>query len=76
MGFEEIKNKRILYISVKTFNYEKEIKNKLISLGAEVDYFDERPSNSILAKGIIRVKKSLFKKKINLVLMKKHFLNS
>jgi hypothetical protein len=65
MGFEEIKNKRILYISVKTFNYEKEIKNKLISLGSEVDYFDERPSNSILAKGIIRVKKSLFKKKIN-----------
>lgn len=65
MEFNNLKNKKVLYISVRTFNYEREIKNKLISLGAEVDYFDERPSNSILAKGIIRVKRSLFKKGID-----------
>ena len=57
-------NKKILFISVRTFNYELEIANKLIQLGAKVDYFDERPSNSILAKGIIRLKPSIIKKKI------------
>lgn len=66
MILDKLNNKNILYISVKTFNYEKEIKNKLTFLGAKVDYFDERPSNSILVKGIIRVKKSLYKKKIDI----------
>ncbi|WP_299061922.1 hypothetical protein [uncultured Polaribacter sp.] len=65
MDFIDLDGKKILYISVKTFNYEKEIEKKLVSLGAKVDYFDERPSNSILAKGIIRVKRSLYKKKID-----------
>ena len=36
-----------------------------MSLGAIVDYYDERPVNSIFAKGIIRFKRSLFQKKIN-----------
>jgi hypothetical protein len=58
-------NKRILFLSVKTFNYEKAIADKLKSLGAIVDYYDERPANSILVKGIIRFKRSLYKKKIN-----------
>ena len=65
MDFIDLRNKKILYISVKTFNYEVEIASKLVSLGAFVDYFDERPSNSIFVKGIIRFKKSLFQKKIN-----------
>lgn len=65
MTLEALKNKRILYISVKTFNYELEIANKLREFGAKVDYFDERPSNSVLTKGIIRLKRSFFQKKIN-----------
>jgi hypothetical protein len=65
MNLDSFKNKKILYISVKTFNYEFEIANKLSELGAKVDYFDERPSNSILAKSIIRIKRSFYKKKIN-----------
>jgi len=65
MNLENFKNKKILYISVKTFNYELEIANKLRELGAKVDYFDERPSNSILTKGIIRLKRSFFQKKID-----------
>jgi len=60
-----MKEQKILYISVKTFNYELEIANKLRELGAKVDYFDERPSNSILTKGIIRLKRSFFQKKID-----------
>ena len=65
MNLESLKNKKILYISVKTFNYELEIANKLREFGAKVDYFDERPSNSVLTKGIIRLKRSFFQKKIN-----------
>ena len=54
------KNKRILFFSVKTFDYEKFIRNKLIDAGCLVDYFDERPSNSILAKGLIRINRSFY----------------
>lgn len=58
-------NKRILFFSVKLFNYENIIADKLRSLGAHVDYYDERPSNSILTKGIIRLKRSLYYVKIS-----------
>lgn len=62
---EKLKGKRILLLSVQTFNYEVEIANKLKSYGAIVDYFDERPANSNFAKGIIRLKKSLYQKRID-----------
>lgn len=62
---EKLKDKKILFFSVQFFNIEKEIINKLEEVGAKVDYFDERPSNSIFVKGIIRLKKSLYQKKIN-----------
>lgn len=57
-------NKRILFLSVKLFNYENIIADKLRSLGAIVDYYDERPANSIFAKGIIRLNRDFYKKKI------------
>ena len=62
---DKLKAKKILFLSVQTFNYEKEIAQQLQQLGAIVDYFDERPANSILAKGIIRLKRSLLQTKIN-----------
>lgn len=62
---EVLKNKSILFFSVQTFNLEKEIVKKLEELGANVDYYDERPSNSNITKAIIRVKRSLFHLKIN-----------
>jgi hypothetical protein len=65
MMADNFKNKRILFLSVQTFNYEKYIADKLRSLGAIVDYYDERPANSIFVKGIIRFKRSLYQKKIN-----------
>ena len=58
------KNKKILFISIKTFDYEKYILTKLIDLGGNVTYFDERPSNSILIKGLIRINKNLISNKI------------
>ncbi len=65
MDLTGLKNKKVLFISIKTFNYEVEIANKLKEFGAEVDYFDERPSNSLIAKGVIRLKKSFYKNKID-----------
>ncbi|WP_369765648.1 hypothetical protein [Flavobacterium sp. WC2429] len=65
MELKILKDKKILFISVQTFNYEKAIADKLRSLGAEVDYYDERPTNSIFVKGIIRLRRSLYQNTIN-----------
>lgn len=62
---EVLNNKNILFFSVQTFNLEKEIAKKLEQLGANVDYYDERPSNNNFTKGIIRLKRSLLQLKIN-----------
>ena len=61
-----LKNKEILFFSVQTFNLEFEIKKKLEELGAHVTYYDERPSNNSFIKGIIRLKRSLVQKKIDI----------
>lgn len=65
MKNEILKDKKIFFLSLQTFNYEKAIANKLKDLGAIVDYFDERPANSIFVKGIIRFKRSLYQQRIN-----------
>ncbi len=57
--------KNILVLSVEYFGYERAIVQKLRTFGAHVDFYDERPSNSVLAKGIIRVKRSLYQKNID-----------
>lgn len=64
MESNNFSNKKILFISVKLFNYENIIADKMRSLGAIVDYFDERPANSILAKGIIRLKRDFYNNSI------------
>lgn len=62
----ELKDKRILYISPKFFNYENKIKEELESLGAIVDFFDDRPANDFITKVFIRLNfKSLIQKKID-----------
>lgn len=55
----ELKGKRILFLSVRFFGYQFDIANAFDRLGAEVDYFDERPSNSVLVKTLIRVERNL-----------------
>lgn len=57
--------KNILVLSVKYFGYEQAIVQKLQSFGAHVDFYDERPSNSLLAKGIIRLGRTFYKRKID-----------
>ena len=51
-----LKDKKVLLIAARFFGYE-EIRKKLIQLGTTVDYFDQRPSNSFIAKGLIRLNK-------------------
>lgn len=60
-----LKDKYILFFSVQFFNFEIEIKKTLEKYGAKVIYYDERPSNSNISKGIIRIKRDLLQKKIN-----------
>jgi hypothetical protein len=54
-----IYGKRILLISPSFFGYEKEIKRKLEKMGANVDFYDERPSNTSLGKALVRINKNL-----------------
>jgi hypothetical protein len=61
MSIINLRNRnKILFISVSTFNYERAIKTELENKGFEVDLYDERPSNSIFTKGLIRLKKSWY----------------
>ena len=59
-----LEGKKILFVSANFFGYEKAIANRLRELGAEVDFYNERPSDSVLSKGIIRVNKNFYFKKI------------
>lgn len=59
-----LQNKNILLISVKFFNYEILIKKELERMGATVVLYDERPSNSFFSKAIIRLKKEVYRTKI------------
>lgn len=60
----DLNQKKILFISASFFDYENIIAKRLRELGASVDFYDERPSNSALVKGIIRVYSPLLKIKI------------
>lgn len=57
-------------LSVSFFNYENLIKEEMVAMGADVDLYDERPSNSFYSKAIIRLKRSLHQVKID-----KHYRN-
>lgn len=59
-----LKDKRILFISPRFFDYEEAIISAIEKNGAVVDFFDERPSNSNWTKGLIRVNSNFLKTKI------------
>src|SRR5699024_9104704 len=62
---DKLRNKNVLFFLARTFNLEKNIKLKLESLGCNVTYYDERLASNTLTKGIIRLRKSLYKNSIN-----------
>jgi hypothetical protein len=74
-------NKRILFIAPSFHNLQFKILNEMIELGAEVDYYDERPKNNFLTKFLIRLKLKIiiakqiynYYKNILLETRKKHY---
>jgi hypothetical protein len=60
----DLKGKSVLFFCPKFFGYELEIANKLSSLGASVDAYDERPRNNFVTKASIRINKALLKRTI------------
>jgi hypothetical protein len=59
-----LSNKNILLFSPQFFGYGLEVASKMRDMGASVDYYDERPGNDFWTKAIIRVNKSLLRRKI------------
>jgi len=49
-----LKNKHIIFVAVKSFSIEGLIVSGLQQLGATVDFFDERPSNTTIGKVMLR----------------------
>jgi hypothetical protein len=69
MGYNmnDLTGKKILFICPRFFGYEHEIELGLTKLGAQVDYYDERPFNSSIAKILNRLN---FKAVINKTIKK------
>lgn len=55
---ESLKNKKILFLCPLFFNYHKKLMKAMESEGAEVDYFDERPSNTVVSKALLRINRN------------------
>lgn len=60
-----MEKKTVLFICPAFFGYETSIENALVENGYDVDFFDERTTNTSIAKAIFRVKKDLLKNSIN-----------
>lgn len=52
---QDLKGMRLLVFAPAFFGYERAIVEKLQSMGAQVTFFDERPSNSTLGKAVVRI---------------------
>ena len=61
-----LQGKRILFFSAHLFGYQNDIRLAMESVGAIVDYYDERPANNFLVKGVIRINRNLLAGYINL----------
>lgn len=60
-----LQGKRILFFSAHLFGYQNDIRLAMVSVGAIVDYYDERPANNFLVKGVIRINRNLLAGYIN-----------
>ena len=61
---ETLQNKKILFLCPLFFNYHKKIMKAMESLGAQVDYYDERPSNTVASKALLRINRNFVKGQI------------
>ncbi|KAA0548344.1 lipopolysaccharide biosynthesis protein [Bacillus sp. BGMRC 2118] len=60
-----LKDKKVLFLCPLFFNYHKKIMNAMESMGAKVDYFDERPSNTVMSKALLRINRNFVTGQIN-----------
>lgn len=60
-----LKGKHVLFFYLSTFNYEYEIKKAMEREGAIVDCYNERPTNNVFARILIRLNRNLLFKHIN-----------
>lgn len=60
-----LNNKRVLFFYLSTFNYEVEIQKAMVREGAIVDSYNERPTNNVLARILIRLNRNLVYKYID-----------
>lgn len=60
-----LKGKRVLFFYLSTFNYEVEIQKAMEREGAIVDSFNERPTNNVLARILIRLNRNIVHKYID-----------
>ena len=60
-----LQGKRILFFSAHLFGYQNDIRLAMESVGEIVDYYDERPANNFLVKGVIRINRNLLAGYIN-----------
>ena len=58
-----LKGKQILFIAPAFFGYEKKIADKMIELGARVDYFDERSITDSFGRALLKINPLIFYKK-------------
>ena len=61
-----LNSKRILFFYLSTFNYENEIKWAMEREGATVDTFNERPTNNVFVRILIRLNRNLIDKYIRM----------
>jgi hypothetical protein len=59
-----LENKKVLFLCPLFFNYHKKIVKAMESLGAKVDFYDERPSNTVLSKALLRINRNFVKLQI------------
>ena len=61
---DKLLNKKILFLCPLFFNYHKKLIKAMELQGAEVEYFDERPSNTFLSKALLRINRNFVKQQI------------
>ncbi|MGG7619619.1 lipopolysaccharide biosynthesis protein [Bacillus coreaensis] len=54
-----LKDKKILFLCPLFFNYHKKLMAAMERMGADVDFFDERPSNTVFSKALLRINRNL-----------------
>lgn len=61
----QLNNKKILFLCPLFFNYHKKLMRAMELMGAQVDFFDERPSNTFLSKALLRINRNFVTVQIN-----------